>query len=92
MCDAVLEGHGSARLLEELERSNLFLVPLDHRRDWYRYHHLFAQLLGLELATAEPGLVATLHQRAAAWHQQAGNLDEAIGHASAAGAFPRRRP
>jgi LuxR family maltose regulon positive regulatory protein len=89
LCDAVLEGHGSARLLEELERSNLFLVPLDHRRDWYRYHHLFAQLLGLELATAEPGLVATLHQRAAAWHQQAGNLDEAIGHASAAGAFPQ---
>ena len=87
LCDAVLEAHGSARLLEELERSNLFLVPLDHRREWYRYHHLFAQLLRLELATAEPALVATLHRRAAAWHEQAGNLDEAIGHASAAGEF-----
>jgi LuxR family transcriptional regulator, maltose regulon positive regulatory protein len=87
LCDAVLETEGSARLLEELERSNLFLVPLDQRRQWYRYHHLFAQLLRLELAIGEPALVATLHQRAAAWHRQAGNLDEAIGHASAAGEF-----
>jgi LuxR family maltose regulon positive regulatory protein len=86
-CDAVLEAQGSARLLEELERSNLFLVPLDHRREWYRYHHLFAQLLRLELAAGEPALVATLHRRAAAWHRQAGNLDAAIGHASAAGQF-----
>jgi LuxR family transcriptional regulator, maltose regulon positive regulatory protein len=87
LCDAVLEAQGSARLLEELERSNLFLVPLDDRRQWYRYHHLFAQLLRLELASREPGLLATLHHRAAAWHRQAGNLDEAIGHASAAGEF-----
>ena len=86
-CDAVLEAQGSARLLEELECSNLFLVPLDHRREWYRYHHLFAQLLRLELAAGEPALVATLHRRAAAWHRQAGNLDAAIGHASAAGQF-----
>jgi LuxR family transcriptional regulator, maltose regulon positive regulatory protein len=87
LCDAVLEAQGSARLLEELERSNLFLVPLDHRREWYRYHHLFAQLLRLELASTEPALMAILHRRAAAWHERAGNLDEAIGHASAAGAF-----
>jgi len=87
LCDAVLEARGSARLLGELERSNLFLVPLDDRRQWYRYHHLFAQLLRLELARLEPGLLATLHHRAAAWHRQAGNLDEAIGHASAAGEF-----
>jgi LuxR family transcriptional regulator, maltose regulon positive regulatory protein len=87
LCDAVLEAQGSARLLEELERSNLFLVSLDDRRQWYRYHHLFAQLLRLELASREPGLLATLHHRAAAWHRQAGNLDEAIGHASAAGEF-----
>jgi LuxR family transcriptional regulator, maltose regulon positive regulatory protein len=87
LCDAVLEAEGSARLLEELERSNLFLVSLDDRRQWYRYHHLFAQLLRLELASREPGLLATLHHRAAAWHRQAGNLDEAIGHASAAGEF-----
>jgi LuxR family transcriptional regulator, maltose regulon positive regulatory protein len=87
LCDAVLETEGSADLLRELERSNLFLVPLDHRREWYRYHHLFAQLLRLELASREPALVAALHRRAAAWHRQAGNLDEAIGHASAAGEF-----
>jgi LuxR family transcriptional regulator, maltose regulon positive regulatory protein len=87
LCDAVLEAEGSAALLRELERSNLFLVPLDQRREWYRYHHLFAELLRVELASREPGLLATLHRRAAAWHRQAGNLDEAIGHASAAGEF-----
>jgi LuxR family transcriptional regulator, maltose regulon positive regulatory protein len=87
LCDAVLEAEGSAGLLVELERSNLFLVPLDDRRGWYRYHHLFGQLLRLELASREPALLATLHRRAAAWHRQAGNLDEAIGHASAAGDF-----
>jgi LuxR family maltose regulon positive regulatory protein len=87
LCDAVLEAQGSAELLEELERSNLFLVPLDDHREWYRYHHLFAQLLRLEVASREPALLPVLHRRAAAWHQQAGNLDEAIGHASAAGEF-----
>jgi LuxR family transcriptional regulator, maltose regulon positive regulatory protein len=87
LCDAVLETQGSAELLGELERANLFLVPLDDRRQWYRYHHLFAQLLRLELGRREPALLAVLHQRAAAWHRQAGNLDEAIGHASAAGEF-----
>jgi LuxR family maltose regulon positive regulatory protein len=87
LCDAVLEAEGSAELLGELERSNLFLVGLDDRREWYRYHHLFAQLLRLELASREPALLATLHRRAAVWHRQAGNLDQAIGHASSAGAF-----
>jgi ATP/maltotriose-dependent transcriptional regulator MalT len=87
LCDAVLEAEGSAALLRELERSNLFLVPLDDRRQWYRYHHLFAELLRVELASREPELLATLHRRAAAWHRQAGNLDDAIGHASAAGEF-----
>jgi LuxR family transcriptional regulator, maltose regulon positive regulatory protein len=87
LCDAVLETQGSAGLLEELERTNLFLVPLDDRRQWYRYHHLFAQLLRLELGRREPALLAVLHQRAAAWHRQAGNLDEVIGHATAAGDF-----
>jgi LuxR family maltose regulon positive regulatory protein len=87
LCDAVLEAEGSAASLAELERSNLFLVPLDDRRQWYRYHHLFAELLRLELANCEPALLPVLHQRAAAWHQQAGNLDEAIHHASAAGKF-----
>jgi LuxR family transcriptional regulator, maltose regulon positive regulatory protein len=85
LCDAVLETQGSAELLRELEASNLFLVPLDDRRQWYRYHQLFAQLLRLQLAAREPGLVPVLHRRAAAWYEAAGNVDEAIGHASAAG-------
>ncbi len=85
LCDAVLETQGSVALLGELEASNLFVVPLDDRRQWYRYHQLFAQLLRLQLGAREPGLVPVLHRRAAAWHQAAGNVDEAIGHASAAG-------
>src|SRR5215218_4988266 len=87
LCDAVLEAEGSAELLEELERSNLFLVPLDDRREWYRYHQLFGELLRLKLASREPALLATLHRRAAAWHRAAGDVDEAIGHSSAAGEF-----
>jgi LuxR family transcriptional regulator, maltose regulon positive regulatory protein len=85
LCDAVLETQGSAELLRELEAANLFVVPLDDRRQWYRYHQLFADLLRLQLGAREPGLVPVLHRRAAAWHRQAGNVDEAIGHASAAG-------
>src|SRR5829696_7275295 len=85
LCDAVLETKGSTELLAELERSNLFLVPLDDRRHWYRYQQQFAQVLRLELAHRDPELVSVLHRRAAAWHRQAGNVDEAIGHASAAG-------
>jgi LuxR family maltose regulon positive regulatory protein len=85
LCDAVLETQGSAELLRELEASNLFVVPLDDRRQWYRYHQLFADLLRLQLGAHEPTLVPVLHRRAAAWHQAAGNVDEAIGHASAAG-------
>ena len=87
LCDAVLQTEGSAQVLGELERSNLFLIPLDDQRRWYRYHHLFAQLLGLELGHREGGLVPVLHRRAAAWHRQAGNLDQAVHHAGAAGDF-----
>jgi LuxR family maltose regulon positive regulatory protein len=87
LCDAVLATVGSTGLLVELERSNLFLVPLDDHREWYRYHHLFRELLRLELRQREPELVPALHRRAAAWHRTAGHLDEAIGHASAAGDF-----
>jgi LuxR family transcriptional regulator, maltose regulon positive regulatory protein len=85
LCDEVLEIQGSAELLCELERSNLFLVPLDDHREWFRYHQLFADLLRLQLVAREPGLVAVLHRRAAAWHQAAGQVDQAIGHSSAAG-------
>jgi LuxR family transcriptional regulator, maltose regulon positive regulatory protein len=87
LCDAVLETQGSAARLRQLERSSLFVVPLDDHREWYRYHQLFADLLRLQLGAREPGLVPGLHRRAAAWHQAAGQIDEAIGHASAAGEF-----
>jgi LuxR family maltose regulon positive regulatory protein len=63
LCDAVLETEGSAELLAELEQANLFLIALDDHRHWYRYHHLFAQLLRVELAGLEPGPVAGLHRR-----------------------------
>jgi LuxR family transcriptional regulator, maltose regulon positive regulatory protein len=87
LCDAMLEAEGSSLRLKELERSNMFLVPLDDHREWYRYHQLFAELLRLELASREPGLVPVLHRRAAAWHRFAGDVDEAIYHATAAGEF-----
>jgi LuxR family transcriptional regulator, maltose regulon positive regulatory protein len=87
LCDAVLQTEGSTELLHELERSNLFLVPLDDHRQWYRYHPLFAELLRLELGRRGPGLLPTLHRRAATWHRDAGNVEEAIHHTSAAGEY-----
>jgi LuxR family transcriptional regulator, maltose regulon positive regulatory protein len=87
LCDALLETDGSAEVLAELERSNLFLVPLDDRREWYRYQQLFGELLRLDLVQRDPELVPVLHRRAAAWHRQAGNVDEAIYHASVAEEF-----
>jgi hypothetical protein len=87
LCDHVLETEGSAELLGELERSNLFLLALDDRRRWYRYHQLFGQLLRLELANREPALVPALHRRAAAWHRRSGDVEETIHHVTAAGEF-----
>jgi LuxR family maltose regulon positive regulatory protein len=87
LCDAVLEADDSAALLAELEQANLFLIPLDDHRQWYRYHHLFAQLLSLELTEREPELAPLLHRRAAAWYQDAGDVSAAIHHASSAGEF-----
>ncbi|MEW6471459.1 MAG: LuxR C-terminal-related transcriptional regulator [Actinomycetota bacterium] len=87
LCDAVLASSGSARMLEVIDRNNLFLVPLDNRRQWYRYHHLFAELLRHELGRSDPELVPELHRRASAWCRQAGLISEGIHHAIAAGAF-----
>ena len=85
LCDAVLHTTGSARVLESLAESNLLLVPLDRRREWYRYHHLFRDLLLAELERREPALVPELHRRAAAWCQANGLEETAIDHAQAAG-------
>ena len=87
LCDAVLEDDASADALALLARTNLFLVPLDDHRRWYRFHHLFAQILRVELERREPDLVPGLHRRAFAWHGAHGTTDEAIHHAVAAGAF-----
>jgi LuxR family maltose regulon positive regulatory protein len=87
LCDAVLGQEGSDRLLAGLANTNLFLIPLDNRGIWYRFHHLFAQLLRVELEHREPGLTPSLHRRAFAWHRDHGSVDEAVGHALQAGAF-----
>lgn len=85
LCDAVTGSAHAAGIIEVLERENLFLVPLDDNRQWYRYHHLFAQLLRSQLARTERGLIPSLHARASAWHRRSGSMEEAIGHALAAG-------
>jgi LuxR family maltose regulon positive regulatory protein len=75
----------SQALLERLEAANLFVVPLDDRRVWYRYHSLFADLLQARLMEVYPDCVPELHRRASVWYEQAGMLDEALEHAVAAG-------
>jgi LuxR family maltose regulon positive regulatory protein len=81
LCDAVIAGSGSQEVLEEIERSNIFLVPLDNKRHWYRYHHLFADLMRAELHRTDPGLVPTLHHRASRWYAANGSVSEAVDHA-----------
>ena len=76
-------------MLEALERGNLFVVPLDDRRRWYRYHHLFADVLRAHLLDEQPDHVPELHRRASAWYEQNGERSEAIRHALAAEDFER---
>ncbi len=69
LCDAVTEQEGSQAMLEALEHANLFVIPLDDERGWYRYHHLFAEVLRSHLQQAEPTLPPVLHRRASAWYE-----------------------
>jgi LuxR family transcriptional regulator, maltose regulon positive regulatory protein len=85
LCDAVTGRTDSARLLSRIARSNLFLLALDSRAEWHRYHHLFGGLLRHELSLAEPQLVPELHRRAAGWFLRAGLVSDAIEHTIAAG-------
>jgi len=85
LCDAILDTRGSGRILASLEDSNLLLVPLDRRREWYRYHQLFRELLLTELQRREPELVPELHTRAAVWCEANGLEEVAVDHARAAG-------
>ena len=89
LCDAVTEQGGGKAMLEALDRGNLFLVPLDDRRRWYRYHHLFADVLHARLLDEQPGQGPDLHRRASAWYEQNGERPVAIGHALAAEDFGR---
>ncbi len=79
--EAVAGQEGGQAMLEALERANLFVVPLDDERHWYRYHHLFAEVLKNRLEQAEPELVPELHRRASSWYQHQGFLTEAVQHA-----------
>ena len=87
LCDAVLEQQDSAVMLDELARTNLFLVPLGDQGGWYRFHPLFAQLLRRELGRRAPGVVPALHRRAYSWHRDHGTVEEAIYHAIEAGEY-----
>ena len=84
-----LKVQNSQMLLEQLERGNFFVVPLDDQRQWYRYHHLFADVLAAHLRAEQPDQVATLHRRASAWYAQHGASSDAIHHALAAEDFAR---
>jgi LuxR family transcriptional regulator, maltose regulon positive regulatory protein len=85
LCDAVLDHPGSAALLADLARSNLLLVPLDRRGQWYRYHHLFRDMLLAELESEAPDLIPVLRRRAAGWYERNDLPEEALGDYMAAG-------
>jgi LuxR family maltose regulon positive regulatory protein len=85
LCDAVTGARDSRAMLDRIERVNYFLIPLDPSHEWYRYHHLFGELLQHELERREPRRSAELHNRAGRWFLDAGMVPEAIGHLTAAG-------
>ncbi len=84
LCDAVLGSEGSADILDSLERSNLFVVALDRNGQWYRYHHLFRELLLAELERTESGSAPKLLTRAADWCEENGEPEVAVSYAQAA--------
>ena len=89
LCDAVTGQRGGKSTLEALDRGNLFVVPLDDHRRWYRYHHLFADVLRARLLDEQPDQVPLLHRRASDWYEQNGQRTEAIHHAMTARDFER---
>ena len=89
LCDAVTGEDGGQSTLEDLDRRNLFVIPLDARREWYRYHHLFADVLRARLLREEPDRVSDLHRRASIWYEQRGERFEAIRHALAGEDYER---
>jgi LuxR family transcriptional regulator, maltose regulon positive regulatory protein len=89
LCDAVTGQEDGRAMLESLERGNLFVIPLDDQRRWYRYHHLFAEVLQAHLREAQPERMSALHRRASEWYEHNGSTDNAIRHALAARDFDR---
>ena len=85
LCDAVLERGDSASVIAGLEREHLFLLPLDHTRRWYRYHHLFRDVLRAKLVQSDGERISSLHLRAAKWYDRHGTPEEAFQHAIAGG-------
>jgi LuxR family maltose regulon positive regulatory protein len=85
LCDAVTGRPGCQATLADIERAGLFLVPLDEVRSWWRYHHLFADLLRARLQAEQPGRAMALHRAAADWCEEHGLADDAVRHALAAG-------
>jgi len=85
LCDAITGHDDGQQMLESLEQANLFLISLDNRRRWYRYHHLFADMLRHRLRRTQPQRVPESHRRAAEWHENHGFVEDAIRHALAAG-------
>jgi len=91
LCDAVLLDSSASgqKTLEYIEQANLFIVPLDNEQRWYRYHHLFADVLRMHLMAEQPDQVSALHRRASEWYEHNGSTDNAIRHALAAEDFER---
>ncbi len=89
LCEAITGQKESRAMLEALDRANLFVISLDEERQWYRYHHLFADVLRSHLQHTQPAIVPELHRRASLWYEQQGMADEAISHALAATDFER---
>ena len=91
LCDAVFDSPSASgqKTLEYLEHANLFIVPLDNERRWYRYHHLFADVLRMHLKAEQPDQVSILHWRASEWYERNGSTADAIHHALAAEDFVR---
>ena len=89
LCDAVTERDDGKEMLEMLERGNLFIIPLDDQRQWYRYHPLFAEVLQARFLDKHPDQVFNLHQRASKWYEQNGSAVDSIRHALAAKDFER---
>ena len=88
LADYLTGGTGAERILQELEDASAFVTSLDVGRSWFRYHHLFSDLLQLELRRASPAIVAPLHRAAAQWYEREGYFADAIRHAQAARDWP----